>query len=57
MHKAMIALAVAISLAGCATTQAPVVPALNGKPRVPVNKEIPATAPLSQPEIFDTQGE
>ncbi len=55
MKQAIIALMLAAALAGCASTGTPVVPALHGKARVPVNKEIPSTVPLSQPNNPETQ--
>lgn len=48
--KAMTVL-LALVLTGCASSapkQPPVVPALAGQARVPINKEIPARVPLTQ---------
>lgn len=49
MKRATIALITACLLAGCATTQQAAVPALNGTPRVQVNKAVPDTAPYTVP--------
>lgn len=54
MQRAIIAFILAASLAGCAT-QSAVVPALNGKERVPINRQIPAVVPLAQPNNSEIQ--
>nr|QOQ33517.1 hypothetical protein [Pseudomonas syringae pv. actinidiae] len=50
MKRALSLLLLASALAGCATTRPPVVPSLEGKPRVQINKEkpIPVRAPLER---------
>ncbi|WP_245453625.1 type IV secretion system protein VirB7 [Aminobacter sp. MSH1] len=49
MKRAITALIVAASLAGCASTQTASIPALDGAPRVPVNKVVPDTVPYTVP--------
>ncbi|WP_372371949.1 conjugal transfer protein TraI [Xanthomonas axonopodis] len=48
MKQRITVLAVLALLAGCASHSA-VVPALDGRARVPVNKQVPAQPPLAQP--------
>ncbi|WDK04514.1 conjugal transfer protein TraI [Xanthomonas campestris] len=55
MKQRITLLAFLAVLAGCASHSA-VVPALDGRARVPVNKQIPAQPPLAQPNTL-TEGE
>lgn len=54
MKRATSALIFAALLAGCASTQHASVPALDGTPRVPVNKSVPDTVPYTVPFIDTT---
>ena len=52
MKRVSVVLLFAAALAGCATNaRPPVVPSLEGKPRVQINKQVlPAAAPVNQRE-------
>ncbi|CUW45604.1 type IV secretion system protein VirB7 [Brucella vulpis] len=54
MKKVILAFVATAFLAGCTTTGPAVVPVLDGKPRVPVNKSVPAKPPLAQLNPVDT---
>ena len=48
MKNALVLTALALALGGCATTRTPaVVPALEGTPRVPINKTQPQAIPAA----------
>ncbi|ERZ09692.1 conjugal transfer protein TraI [Pseudomonas aeruginosa] len=58
MKRALALLMLAAVLAGCASTRPPVVPSLEGKPRVPINKEKPKPVTLSPASsVNQSQGE
>ncbi|RWU13133.1 conjugal transfer protein TraI [Xanthomonas phaseoli pv. manihotis str. CIO151] len=56
MKQCITLLCLVAMLAGCAS-KAAVVPALEGRARVPVNKQIPAQAPVTQQPNSSAQGE
>lgn len=58
MKRAFVLLLLAAALAGCASTRPPVVPSLEGKPRVPINKQQPTPiTPAAASTVNQTQGE
>lgn len=56
MKQCITLLCLVAMLAGCASNAA-VVPALEGRARVPVNKQIPAQVPVTQQPTSSAQGE
>lgn len=54
MKRAFTAMILAAFLAGCASTQKASIPALDGTPRVPVNKAVPDTVPYTVPATDPT---
>ncbi|RBD68948.1 conjugal transfer protein TraI [Xanthomonas oryzae pv. oryzae] len=56
MKQCITLLCLVCMLVGCASNAA-VVPALKGRARVPVNKQVPAQPPLTQQPTSSAQGE
>lgn len=58
MKRALVLLMLATALAGCATNRPSVLPQLEGKPRVPINKQAPTPIKAATPSpVIDFQGE
>ncbi len=56
MKQCITLLCIVAILAGCASNAA-VVPALKGRARVPVNKQVPSQPPVTQQPTSSAQGE
>lgn len=53
--KRIIVVFLLAALAGCASNPRPVVPSLEGKPRVPINQQVPPVE--ASPVIIEEEGE